>query len=170
MRILLLSDTHIRDGQTDRLDERVLAAAAAADLVLHAGDVTGAELLERLGSLTPVQAVLGNNDIGLEALLPEQLVMGLDGVRVAVVHDSGARQGRGGRLRRRFPDADLVVFGHSHLPEDVDEVGQRRFNPGSPTQRRRAPTRSYGELVVADGRIESLRHVHLDDLPASAAR
>ena len=170
MRILLLTDTHIRDGHTDRLDERVYSAAAAADLVLHAGDVTGTDVLDRLGSLPPVRAVLGNNDIGLEALLPEQLVVDLDGVRVAVVHDSGTHRGRGERLRRRFPDADLVVFGHSHLPEDAEEAGQRRFNPGSPTQRRRAPTRTYGELVIADGRIESLRHIHLDPVPAARLR
>ena len=170
MRVLLLTDTHVRDGATDRLDERVYGAAAAADLVLHAGDVTGSELLDRLGALSPVRAVLGNNDAGLERLLPESMLLELAGVRVAVVHDAGARTGRGARLRRRFPDADVVVFGHSHLPEDVVEAGQRRFNPGSPTQRRRAPTRTYGELVLVEGRVDSLRHVHLDPVPAARLR
>jgi putative phosphoesterase len=160
MRVLLLADTHVRDGGTP-LDERVLQAAADADLILHAGDVTGAELLDRLGELAPVDAVLGNNDVDLADVLPERLELDVDGVSVAMVHDSGPSKGRPGRLRRWFPDADLVVFGHSHLPEDGAEDGLRIFNPGSPTQRRRAPTRSYGVLEVDGGRILDLRHEHL---------
>ncbi len=161
MRVLVIADTHVRDGGGP-LDERVLSAAAEADLVLHAGDVTGSELLERLAELAPVHAVLGNNDVDLVGTLPERLELDLDGVAVAMVHDSGASAGRPGRLRRWFPEADLVVFGHSHLPQDVTtDDGTRLFNPGSPTQRRRAPTRTYGTLEVRDGRIVDLRHVHL---------
>jgi putative phosphoesterase len=162
VRLVLLADTHVPDGSGRMLPDRVLAAVEGADAVLHAGDVTGAELLDALGAIAPVHAVLGNNDVSLVQCLPERLELELDGVRVAMVHDSGARQGRGRRLRSWFPDADLVVFGHSHLPEDeVDESGQRRFNPGSCTQRRRAPTRTYGELEVADGRIAELRIIEL---------
>ncbi|UDY35119.1 metallophosphoesterase family protein [Dermatobacter hominis] len=161
MRVLVLADTHVRDGGRP-LDDRVLRAAAGSDLVLHAGDVTGAALLDRLGELAPVRAVLGNNDVDLVDDLPERLELDLAGVSVAVVHDSGARAGRPARLRRWFPSADLIVFGHSHVPEDTTtDDGARLFNPGSPTQRRRAPTRTYGVLEVADGRIVDLRHQHL---------
>ncbi len=163
MRILLLADTHIADGSGRELDERVLAAGAAADHICHAGDLTGAELLARLEELAPTHAVLGNNDRALVGRLPEHLELDLAGVRVAIVHDAGRRVGRQARLSRWFPDADLVVFGHSHQPEDAHDVhGPRIFNPGSPTQRRRAPTRTYGLLEVADGRIVDLELCHLD--------
>ncbi len=163
MRVVVLADTHVNDGSGRSLDPRVLDAIRGADLVLHAGDVVGADLLDDLAELAPVHAVLGNNDRTLGDRLPEELVVDLDGVRVAMVHDAGARAGRVERLARRYPDADLVVFGHSHLPEDdVAESGLRVFNPGSPTQRRRAPTRTYGVLEVDDGAIVALRHEHLD--------
>ena len=162
VRLVVLADTHVPDGSGRTLPDQVLAALEGADAVLHAGDVTGAELLETLGAHAPVHAVLGNNDVSLVGRLPERLELELEGVRVAMVHDSGARQGRGRRLRAWFPGADLVVFGHSHLPEDeVDDSGQRRFNPGSCTQRRRAPSRTFGVLEVADGRIVELRLVEL---------
>lgn len=167
VQLLVLADTHVPDGSGRSLDERVLAAAERADAVLHAGDVTGAELLASLDRLAPVHAVLGNNDTGLRGRLPERLELDLDGVRVAMVHDGGARQRRGERFTRWFPDADLVVFGHSHLPEHERGPGdQRRFNPGSPTQRRRAPSRTYGWLEVRDGRIVELEHVELTEVPA----
>lgn len=160
--VVVLADTHIPDGSGRALDDRVLAAVADADVVLHAGDVTGADLLDRLRELAPVQAVLGNNDVGLRASLPEELELELEGVVVALVHDAGPARGRPGRLARRFPKADLVVFGHSHMPEDVVCAGgPRLFNPGSPTQRRRAPSRTFGLLCVRDGRIERLEHVAL---------
>jgi len=163
MRAVLLADTHIPDNCDRTLDDRVLEAAADADVVLHAGDVTGRELLARLTELVPVHAVLGNNDVGLTDALPVELTLDLEGVVVALVHDAGPRPGRPGRLARRYPLADLVVFGHSHQPEDlVPEAGRPRiFNPGSPTQRRRAPTRTFGILEVRDGRVVTLEHVHL---------
>ena len=111
-------------------------------------------MIRALEQIAPVTAVLGNNDHELVGCLPEQLVVDIDGVRIAMVHDSGARAGRAGRLRRRFPDAAVVVFGHSHLP--VDELGidgQRLFNPGSPTERRGAPHRTLGRLGLVDGRV-----------------
>jgi putative phosphoesterase len=162
MRAVLLADTHIPDGSERSLDDRVLGAAANADMILHAGDATGGNLLDRLAELAPVHAVLGNNDVGLAARLPDELTLDLDRVAVALVHDAGPRRGRPARLARRFPDADLVVFGHSHQPEDVvPDNGPRLFNPGSPTQRRRAPTRTFGLLEVRRGRVLDLRHVHL---------
>jgi putative phosphoesterase len=162
MRAVLLADTHIRDGSDRALDERVLAAAADADLVLHAGDVTGRGLLDHLAQLAPVHAVLGNNDVALRHVLPIELSLDLDGVAVSLVHDAGPRAGRPTRMARRFPGSDVVVFGHSHQPEDlVPDTGPRIFNPGSPTQRRRAPTRTFGVLDAEDGRVVRLAHVHL---------
>lgn len=151
----MLADTH-RKGDDDRpLPDPVTAELARVDLVLHAGDVVSRAVLDRLATAAPVHAVLGNNDDAtLVGRLPEDLVLDLDGVRVAMVHDSGARQGRPGRLRRRFADADLVVFGHSHEPvDDLGVDGQRLFNPGSPTQRRRQAQPSYGSLQIADGHL-----------------
>jgi putative phosphoesterase len=118
--------------------------------------VVSAGVLDELRAYAPLHAVLGNNDIELRRALPERLELDLAGVAVAMVHDSGARQGRAGRMRRWFPAADLVVFGHSHDP--VDELGvdgQRLFNPGSPTQRRRQPHPTMGLLELAGGAITS---------------
>jgi uncharacterized protein len=162
MRAVVLADTHIPDRTERSLDGRVLAAVEKADVVLHAGDVTGNDLLDRLAELAPVHAVLGNNDVGLAGRLPKELTLELDGVVVALVHEAGPRRGREARLARRFAEADVVVFGHSHLPEDiVPGTGPRLFNPGSPTQRRRAPTRTFGLLEVRRGHVVSLRHAHL---------
>ena len=154
MRILVISDTHRKAGDERPLPDRVLDELAAADLVLHAGDVTSRGLLDELGDRVPVHAVLGNNDDATLRDLPERLDLELDGVRVAMVHDSGAKAGREGRMRRWFPDADVVVFGHSHEPVDAEGGdGQRLFNPGSPTQRRRQPQPSFGLLELAGGRV-----------------
>lgn len=162
VRVAVLADTHLRADTLDRLPTEVWRRVSAADLVLHAGDVVTGALLAALASEAPTHAVLGNNDTALTGQLPETLELTLGGVRVAMVHDSGARAGRAPRLRRWFPDADVVVFGHSHLPVDEPgEDGQRLFNPGSPTQRRRAPTHTMGELVLADGEVVSSAVVDL---------
>jgi hypothetical protein len=98
--------------------------------------------------------VLGNNDHALAGALPDRLELELAGVRVAMVHDSGSRAGRERRMRRWFPAADVVVFGHSHEPVDsVGEDGQRLFNPGSAVQRRRQPRRTIGLLALAGGAV-----------------
>jgi putative phosphoesterase len=147
MRALVLADTHSRP-----LPGVVLDALADADVVLHAGDVTAASVLDALHAYAPVQAVLGNNDVGLS--LPETREFALDGVRVAMIHDSGARAGRERRMHKRFPDADVVVFGHSHIPWNACGVdGQLLFNPGSATQRRRQPFATYGVLECVAGKI-----------------
>ena len=153
MNVLVLSDTHIGPSRPGRrLPDRVYELLEDADAVLHAGDVTDADLLHELAGFAPVHAVLGNNDVTLR--LPERLEVELDGVKVAMVHDSGASSGRVGRLRRWFPDADVVVFGHSHLPwQEVDPGGQLHLNPGSPTERRRAPTKTVGWLELDAGEV-----------------
>ena len=151
LRLLVLADTHLR-ADLSRLPPEVWHHVDRCDAVLHAGDVVTADLLDALRARRPVHAVLGNNDHALVGALPERLVLDLAGVRVAMVHDSGARAGREGRMRRWFPDADVVVFGHSHEPVDIEGVeGQRLFNPGSAVQRRRQPRRTIGILELADG-------------------
>jgi predicted phosphodiesterase len=109
--------------------------------------------------------VLGNNDDAeLQATLPETLELDLDGVSVAIVHDSGARKGRPARMARRFPGAAVVVFGHSHIPVDEPGVdGQWLMNPGSATQRRRQPHHTVGVLELADGSLRDHRIVVVDD-------
>lgn len=152
--IVVLADTHIRRGSTRRLPDAVYAALEQADLILHAGDVVTADLLHELSGFAPTEAVLGNNDAELVGLLPEERLLTVEGLRIAMVHDSGPARGREGRLRRRFPAADVVVFGHSHIPVDTDGAdGQRLFNPGSATERRRQPVHTYGRLVVDRDRL-----------------
>lgn len=132
----------------------------ACDAVLHAGDVVTADLLTALRARRPVHAVLGNNDHALVGALPDRLEVELAGVRVAMVHDSGARTGRARRMKRWFPDAAVVVFGHSHDPVDeAGEDGQRLFNPGSAVQQRRQPRRTLGVLELADGDVVGHRIV-----------
>lgn len=129
-------------------------------MILHAGDVLHHDVLHELARLASVHAVLGNNDHTLVDRLPVQLVVDLDGVRVAMIHDSGARKGRAERLRKRFPDADVVVFGHSHEPMCEPGVdGQLLVNPGSPTERRRAPTHTIAVLDLGDGRVRAAKIV-----------
>jgi uncharacterized protein len=156
-RIVVLADTHIRAGSSRRLPDAVFAELEDADLVLHAGDVLVPELLDELRGFAPVHAVLGNNDVAeLAAVLPEETTIEVDGVRIGMVHDSGPRAGRERRMRRRFPDADIVVFGHSHIPMALDGVdGQVLLNPGSPTERRRQPTHTYGVIEVQDGTVRT---------------
>jgi putative phosphoesterase len=163
LRLLLLADTHLRADRVDRLPSPVVEAARSADVILHAGDVVSGALLERLAELAPVHAVCGNNDHELAGVLPERLELELDGVTVAMVHDSGARKGRGARLQRWFPDADVVVFGHSHQPcaERVDG-GLLLVNPGSATQRRREPHATYALVDLEDGGVQDVRHVIVD--------
>lgn len=158
LRVVVLSDTHAPRFWKGCPDA-VARLLEGADLVLHAGDVCRRETLEELEGFAPVRAVLGNND-GPDVAAwgaPEVLELDLAGVPVAVLHDSGPASGRGRRLRRRFPRADLVVFGHSHIPWDEVTEGQRAFNPGSPTDKRRQPHGTVGELVVEDGEIRDLR-------------
>jgi putative phosphoesterase len=162
VRVAVLSDTHLRPGGKG-LPHPARALLESSDAILHAGDVVSGFLLDELGSLAPTHAVLGNNDHDLRGQLPERLEVDLAGVLVAMVHDSGPRTGRAGRLRRWFPDADIVVFGHSHEPVDeLGEAGQRLFNPGSPTQRRRQPHPTMGILELDAGRIRRHEIVRLD--------
>jgi putative phosphoesterase len=158
VRVAVLSDTH-SPRHWKRCPDAVARVLDGADLILHAGDVCRAETLEELAAFAPVYAVLGNND-GPDVAqwgAPERLEQDLDGVPVAMIHDSGPAKGRAARLRRLFPGAAVVVFGHSHIPWGETVDGQLAFNPGSPTDRRRQPHGTMGELHIADGRLTSVK-------------
>jgi uncharacterized protein len=164
VKLVVLADTHIVPGRRRRLPDAVYAALDTADAVLHAGDIVTADLVHELGGFAPVHAVLGNNDDGdLAGMLPETLELDFDGVRIGMIHDSGASTGRPGRMRRRFPDCDVVVYGHSHIPFCGEgDAGQLLFNPGSPTDKRRQPFATYGILEVEDGRVDRAEIIPLD--------
>ena len=150
--IAVVADTHMPKGAR-RLPERCVELVSAAEAVIHAGDFFAASALEELRALCPVvHAVHGNVDEeDLRRSLPAELEIGLGRWTVAVTHDSGHAQGRLARLRLRFPGADAVIFGHSHLPLHEQEGGFQIFNPGSPTERRRAPRTSMGLLAPGPG-------------------
>jgi uncharacterized protein len=154
MKVAVLSDTHA-PRYWKACPPEVASRLAGADLILHAGDVCRAWVLEELAAFAPVRAVLGNNDDPDVAAwgAPETLELDLDGLGVAMVHDAGPALGRSGRLRRRFTGAGLVVFGHSHIPLDETGDGVRIFNPGSPTDKRRQPRGTMGLLRVEGGRL-----------------
>jgi putative phosphoesterase len=156
VRAIVLADTHIRRGSKRRLPDAAYAALDTADVILHAGDVVVEDLLHELSGFAPTYAVLGNNDQELGGVLPDTRLLDLAGVQLAMVHDSGPSRGRERRLREQFPVADIVVFGHSHIPIDATGLGgQRLFNPGSATERRMQPHRTFGVLELDDGRIVS---------------
>ena len=150
----MLSDTHA-PRYWKACPPEVARRLDGVDLILHAGDVCRAAVLEELAAFAPVRAVLGNNDDPDVAAwgAPETLELDLDGLPAAMVHDAGPAAGRPRRLRRRFPGAELVVFGHSHIPLDLTADGVRIFNPGSPTDRRRQPRGTMGLLRVEDGQL-----------------
>ncbi len=160
MKVVVLADTHA-PRRWRSCPPRVAEHLRGADLIVHAGDVCTAAVLDELAGYAPVRAVCGNND-GPDVVAwgaPETLELDLDGLRVAMVHDSGPAAGRNDRMRRRFPAADLVVFGHSHIPLDSVDGGVRIFNPGSPTDRRRQPHGTLGVLQIRNGRLQQARIV-----------
>ncbi|WP_228900011.1 metallophosphoesterase [Streptomyces sp. DH1] len=158
MRLLIMSDTHL-PKRAKALPEPLLARVPHADVVLHAGDwvdTATLDLMERLSRR--LIGVYGNNDgPGLRARLPEVAYADLGGLRFGVVHETGAAQGRERRCAGRFPDLDVLVFGHSHIPWDTTaDTGLRLLNPGSPTDRRRQPYCTYMTATAADGRLTDL--------------
>jgi uncharacterized protein len=155
-RALVVADTHLKAGQGGRLMERLRNAELTRDIdaVFHAGDLVDADVLDALSVVAPVHAVLGNNDHGLA--LPERIEVRVGGCLIAMVHDSGPSTGRPARLRRWFPRADVVLFGHSHIPwheTHVDDAGhvQHHVNPGSAIQRRRQPQCTAAVLELRAG-------------------
>ena len=151
--LAIISDTHLPRGSR-ALPAECVERLRAADLILHAGDLATADVLADLRSIgPPVEAVHGNvDDVEVRALLPSARIVAAGPARIAMVHDAGPAGGRLARLRRRFPDADAVVFGHSHIPlhERDAATGFQIFNPGSPTDRRRAPTHTMGLARIGE--------------------
>jgi uncharacterized protein len=163
-RLVLMADTHVPRRARD-LPDQLWAAVDAADVVVHAGDWVVDSLLDRLQArASRLVAVYGNNDgEELRLRLPEVATSEVGGVRIAVVHETGAAAGRERRCAERFGDVDVVVFGHSHIPWDTTAgTGLRLLNPGSPTDRRREPSCTYMTAVARGGRLTDVR---LEKLP-----
>jgi uncharacterized protein len=164
MKLLLISDTHL-PARGRALPEQVWAEVEAADVVVHAGDWVEVAVLDELEKRSKrLIGVYGNNDgPALQARLPEIARADLGGVRLAVIHETGAKDGREQRCDALFPDTDVLVFGHSHIPWDtVTPAGLRLLNPGSPTDRRRQPFCTYRTARISEG---ALTDVELHELP-----
>ncbi len=155
MRLAIISDTHMPRGPR-AIPPACLERCAAANAILHAGDLSDVSVLELLRGLgPPVHAIHGNVDsAGIRHLLPARLERTFGGARIGLTHIPGPAAGRVARLRTLFPRCDAVVFGHTHMPEHAeDEDGFQIFNPGSPTERRRAPAHTMGIATIEDGQI-----------------
>ena len=162
MNVAVISDTHLPRGAR-RIPADCLERLRAAHLILHAGDVVVLPVLEELRELgSPLHAVHGNMDEAeLRALLPRSTVVEAAGARIGIVHDPGPLAGRAERLAGRFPGCDAVVYGHTHVPEVTRTGATWILNPGSPTERRRAPTHTMLVLEIEDGQIRpELLEVH----------
>jgi uncharacterized protein len=154
VQIAIISDTHLPRGAR-RLPQSCLSRLEASNLIIHAGDFVALPVLEQLRSVGELVAVAGNvDDDGVRAQLPKTTVVSIENVRIGIIHDGGPTRGRLARLRARFPECDAVVFGHSHIPlrEQAPDDFQI-FNPGSPTDRRRARTDTMGIATVHGGRV-----------------
>jgi putative phosphoesterase len=156
VRLAIISDTHMPRGPR-RLPPRCVEELEAADAILHCGDLSRIEVLDQLLSYgPPVHAVRGNvDDEAVCRRLPDKVEVELGGARIGIVHDPGPRDGRLRRLSRYFPRTSAVVFGHTHMPEHEEGPdGFQIFNPGSPTERRRAPAHTMGVGTVHEGTVE----------------
>lgn len=148
MLAVVIADTHI-PRRAKKLPDALIPHLERADLILHAGDFMDPALLDELAAYAPLKAVRGNLDPP-GADLPKTVEFGFGGVSIAMIHDSGPKKGRRARMRRRFPEARVVVFGHSHIPWLEDEDGLLLLNPGSPTDKRRQPDHTFA-LLYAEG-------------------
>jgi hypothetical protein len=163
VRLAILADTHMPKGRRE-LPDRCVAELTRADLIVHLGDFSSVAILQRLESLgPPVAAVHGNvDDAEVRRRLPAERQLEVGGLRIGLIHDAGPRKGRLARMRVRFPRTDAVLFGHSHLPlHERDADGFQIFNPGSPTERRRAPSRTMGIGLIERGEL----HLELVECP-----
>jgi putative phosphoesterase len=163
LRLVLVADTHV-PKRARALPDQVWAAVDDADVVFHAGDWVSEALLDEFEQRSRrLIGVYGNNDgDGLRQRLPETADVTLDGVRFSMIHETGQAKGREQRCEALFPDTDVLVFGHSHIPWDtLAPGGMRLLNPGSPTDRRRQPVCTYMTAVVVNGRLDDLRLVEV---------
>jgi uncharacterized protein len=152
--LAVIADTHMPRG-TRRLPDACVERLKTADAIVHAGDILAVSVLRELEALgPPVHAVAGNVDEpDLAMMLPRVRTLDADGARIAVIHDAGPAAGRLHRMRRTFPDAHAVIFGHSHIPLHEEHEGFQIFNPGSPTDRRRQPRHTMGVAHAERGRV-----------------
>ena len=153
--LVIVSDTHVPQ-RARALPDRLWRAIDEADVVIHAGDWNGLPLLDEIERRSErLIAVYGNNDgAELRARMPEVAHATLDGIRISVIHETGGRDGREARMAAAFPDTDVLVFGHSHIPWDTTaHTGLRLLNPGSPTDRRRQPHATFMTAVADGGRL-----------------
>jgi putative phosphoesterase len=159
--IAVIADTHLPRGSR-RLPDACVRRIQGADLLIHLGDFSTLTAYEEIAALGPkLVAVHGNVDDGeVTRLLPERAEFDAGGAHLALIHNAGPARGRLGRMRKLFPEADAVLFGHSHMPLHEKEDGFQIFNPGSPTERRRAPSHTMGIATVAGGRVR-LRLIEL---------
>lgn len=158
MRLLLIADTHVPLRARD-LPAAVWDEVASADVVMHAGDWVAPELVDELTARSArLVGCWGNNDgPAVRSRLPERADVTLAGVRFTVVHETGAAAGREARMARLYPDRDVLVFGHSHIPWDTTtQTGLRLLNPGSPTDRRRQPFCTYLTAAIHDGQLTAV--------------
>jgi putative phosphoesterase len=167
LRLVLVADTHV-PKRARSLPEQVWAAVEEADVVFHAGDWVSEGLLDEFEQRSRrLVGVYGNNDgDGLRRRLPETAGVTLDGVRFSMIHETGQAKGREQRCEALFPDTDVLVFGHSHIPWDtVGPGGMRLLNPGSPTDRRRQPVCTYMTAVVVNGSLTDVQLVEVGTKP-----
>jgi len=167
LRLVLVADTHV-PKRARALPEQVWAAVEEADVVFHAGDWVSEGLLDEFEQRSRrLVGVYGNNDgDGLRRRLPETAGVTLDGVRFRLIHETGQAKGREQRCEALFPDTDVLVFGHSHIPWDtVGPGGMRLVNPGSPTDRRRQPVCTYMTAVVVNGSLTDVQLVEVGTKP-----
>ena len=155
MKVAVIGDTHTR-GMSRPVPRGAWPYLETADHILHTGDVVEPALLDEMKALAPLTVVMGNCDAFdvRDWGATDEVELELGGIRIAMVHDSGARQGRRIRMRKRFPGARVAVFGHSHLPVNEDDGDLLLFNPGSPTWKRMAPFPSMGLLWIGDSAVE----------------
>jgi hypothetical protein len=163
MRVIALADTHA-PRRWRACPPAVASWLRQADVILHAGDVCVASVLDELAGYAPVHVVVGNNDAadvvawGARPTLEIELAT----LKVAMIHNAGPADGRLRRMRSTFPHADVVVYGHSHIPLDARDRGFRIFNPGSPTDRRRQPHGTFGVLTIDDCQLVEARLIDVD--------
>jgi uncharacterized protein len=155
MKVAVLADTHTQ-GMSRTIPMGAWPYLESADRILHAGDVVDPAVIVDLQALAPTTVVMGNCDAMdvRDAGALDEVEIELGGIRIAMLHDSGLSEGRRTRMRKRFPDARVVIFGHSHIPYNEDRDGLLLFNPGSPTWKRQAPFTSMGLLWIDDGTVE----------------